>query len=105
MDGGPPRREQAFVLLAQAEMGLHVLDHCRADLTSQVPHGIGLGPAGCWPRAQGPEQGNRSGEVTSLSSVELRGFLAKCTSITLLVVRFLTPQPVARSSPFCPVRG
>lgn len=53
----------------------------------------------------GPRLRNRSGEVTSLSSVGLRGFLAKCTSVTLLVVRFLTPRPVARSSHFCPGCG
>ena len=43
--------------------------------------------------------------MTSLLSVELRGFLAKCTSVTLLVVRFLTPRLVARSSHSCPGRG
>lgn len=51
VDGGPPGREQAFVLLAQEEMGPCVLDHCQVDLTSPVPPGIGFGPG--WLLAQG----------------------------------------------------
>lgn len=72
-DGAQPSRELAVVLslglLAQAEMGPPALE--------PLPGGAGLpGPSGS-SAGHGPRAGEQSGELTSLLSVELRGFSSK----------------------------